>query len=87
MARKSWYVNHLEAEDAKREALRIEFAAMTEAQLARLLVEAQDESAELSRTWGRDNSDAWCSHQANRLFDRIEIARAELRSRNEIAAA
>jgi hypothetical protein len=63
------------------------FAAMTDAELAGLLMAAQAESVELTRTWGRDGSDAWCSTVANRLNEKIAIARAELANRRQFVAA
>lgn len=81
MARKSAMVRRIELEEQRRNEATARLAGMTEAAIAQELLSLMDESAELSRTWGRDGSDAWCSCEAIRLNDGIAACRDALRIR------
>jgi len=77
----------IQANAARTAEISARFASMTDAAIASELMVLQTESVELSRTWGRDGSDAWCSTVANRLNEKIAIARAALAGRNQAVAA
>jgi hypothetical protein len=82
MARKSAMARRIEIEEARRNETAARLAGMTEAAIATELMGLVEESATLSREWGRDGaSDAWCSLQAIRINDGIEACRAALRTR------
>jgi hypothetical protein len=81
------YAQQLKADAERKAQVAARFAGMTDAAIAGELLVLMAESAELTRTWGRDGSDAWCSTQAVRLNEKIAIARSVLAERNMAHAA
>lgn len=84
--RTNWMTRQIRAEEARRAELSLRYAGMTDAAIAAELVGLMDESVEITRTWGRDGSDAYYASLAESNTRRVELARAELAARARRAA-